>query len=67
MNIKNPSCVKSVSDIKFEAVQTADCIKSTYTYPNGFIMYTEQYADTVTISSNSPFIKIDENTYQIPE
>ena len=67
MNIKNPSCVKNVSDIKVESTQTADVIKATYTYPNGFEMYIEQYADEIKVSSNKPFIKVDDNTYQIPK
>lgn len=54
-------------DIKHDFLQTADKIIDTATYPNGFILITEQTAEGVKISSNRPLIKIDETTYQIPE
>lgn len=54
-------------DIKHDTSQTEEKIIDIATYPNGFVLTTEQTAEGIKVSSNKPLIKIDDSTYQIPE
>lgn len=53
-------------DIKHDIIQTDEKIIDIATYPNGFVLTMEQTAGEVKVSSNRPLIKIDDQTYQIP-
>lgn len=54
-------------DIKHDIRQTDNKVIDIATYPNGFVLTTEQTAEEIHVSSNRPLIKIDESTYQIPD
>ena len=54
-------------DIKHDTKHTAEKITDIATYPNGFVLTMEQTAEEVKVSSNRPLIKIDDQTYQIPD
>ncbi|WP_167957932.1 hypothetical protein [Anaerosporobacter faecicola] len=64
--IINPPNIK-LSDIKVDVIQTDDCIITTNTYPNGFVLKMIQKADEVKIQTSSPMINNNDGTFSIPE
>lgn len=66
MQIKNPKGVE-LKDIKVQFTQTSDCIDSTFTYPNGFVLRTIQTAGEITIQPSAPLIDNGDGTLSIPD
>lgn len=66
MEIKNPKNCNWI-DVKKEITQTADCITTVLTYPNGFVMTTVQHAGEIKIDTNRPLINNGDGTFSIPE
>lgn len=62
LTIKTPG-VKSLSDIKIEKKQTADCIINHSIYPGGTDVTFTQLADKIIISSNKELVKNDDGSY----
>ena len=45
--------------------QTADCIKSTFKWPNGLIVTFTMVAGKIDMQSNGSVIKVDDKKYKI--
>lgn len=66
LEIKNPKGL-DLNSIQKDIIQTSDCITTTMTYPNGFILTMVQTAEEVKVSSNRPLIDNGDGTLSIPE
>ena len=66
LTIKTPN-VKSLSDIKIEHKQTADCIINHSVYPDGTDVTFSQLCNKIIISSNKELIKNDDGTYSFKD
>lgn len=55
------------SAIKHQFEETEEHIIDTATYPNGFVMKTTQTADSVSIWTSRPLVKLSDDMYQIPD
>lgn len=66
LQIKNPKNL-DFDSIKKNIIQTAGCITTTLTYPNGFVITMVQTADEIKVSSNRPLIDNGDGTMSIPE
>ena len=64
--IKTPF-VKSLTDIKTEIKQTAECNINHSIYPNGIDITMTQLANKIIISSNKELVKNDDNTYSFKD
>lgn len=58
INVKTPK-VNNIKEIKFNADQTAECIKSRFEYPNGLVIETEQYCDKIVWVTNKRIILLE--------
>ncbi len=66
LTIKTPN-VKSLSDIKIEHKQTAECIINHSIYPDGTDVTFTQLANKIIISSNKELVKNDDGTYSFKD
>ena len=57
--------VEDFKQINHEFIQTADCIKQTSTYPNGFVLKTTQYSDRVKLETNKELIDNGDGSYSV--